>query len=104
MLNSISKEESTGCGNSYITTIYDPEGKLSKILLNLGKAGTCPRAFLTMWADTLTYLFSEIKLSKKQIIKLLKIAKGHTCHQGESTCVHVINSYILKLVEESTHE
>lgn len=80
--------EETNCGTLYVTLVWEQDKKtLNKVLANLGKSGTCPKAHLSVIAELVCEIVKH--MTKSQINIAMAKACGHLCSgQGvnKGTC------------------
>jgi len=86
---------STMCGDLFINIVYTDESrtKVSQVLANLGKTGTCPRAHLGSMCELLTSAFAYMRVEDRRAT-LIKAA-GHKCGPG----VACFDSILRRLLE-----
>jgi|SRR5208337_3358594 len=103
LYTSSSTQLTTKCGNLYIH-LLSQKGELKKILVNLGKTGVCPMAFLTSHAAFIAALIG--KVSNGILVGALSEATGQRCGADLSeTCIEQMNRFILeRLLENRTEE
>ena len=84
----------TACGNLYLTTVIDDNKSIVSVLLQLGKAGGCAKAHLSVLSE---YINLAIPKGKAEVIAALSAITGVTCSEGNS-CVETAVQYMLKFI------
>ena len=88
--------DATNCGMLYTHIIYADEkrNKIVKVMADLGKSGTCPKAHLSSMCEHITgaYLY----MSKEDRYKVIIMAAGHKCGLGV-TCFDVIHRRLIAI-------
>lgn len=93
--NSTTARFPTACGALYIITVEDEKENIIKVLFELGKAGTCPKAHLTVLSE---YINSVLKNpTSAEIVSALSNLTGITCSGGDS-CMGVAVHYLLEKI------
>lgn len=78
----------SGCGGLYITIAkQEKTNAYEKILLELGKNGTCARTFLSQLSEAITLIMT---LPKPIRVKFLTKMAGHQCQYRDKTCGELV--------------
>jgi hypothetical protein len=83
----------TLCGSLYITQSYDKNGRHSEVLIEMGKAGGCSKAWLQAIAGLISLVF-KLDGSYMDVVEILKDIQCPSpfIHQGEkfTSCIDAI--------------
>jgi ribonucleoside-diphosphate reductase alpha chain len=93
----------TPCGKAYITICKTEAGVLDHVLVQLGKAGGCASAQLSILSTSINTMLEE-GVPREVITKLLQEWRGVSCFQGQDSCVHLIAALILSELERDPGE
>lgn len=96
-------ELKTACGSMFVTILWKDDLEPDKILVHMGKAGTCARALLTSYSEILSAFVKNTK-DRKALMQGLLNASGHTCQHNHNTCIDKLNRYILNEVLSKIEE
>lgn len=84
----------SSCGNLFITTVFGKSELPIKILIDLGKAGGCTKAHLSVLSEYINLALSQ---GDSAIIPALSHFTGITCSEGNS-CIDVAIQYVLEKI------
>ncbi len=86
----------TGCGNMYLTMVYNTDNSINRVLLELGKSGTCAKAHLSSYAELISFILSNN--TPNECILALNKASGHICQHKSDTCLDIVNRFIMNIL------
>ena len=97
----------TLCGSLYITQTYDENGRHAEVLIEMGKAGGCSKAWLQAIAGLISLVF-KLNGSYMEVVKILQDVKCPSpfVHAGEKfdSCIDAIAGIYEEKREESNEK
>lgn len=85
----------TSCGSLYITTVFAvSDGAPISVLLQLGKAGGCAKAHLSVLSE---YINHTLRSNYQDTVLALSSISGIKCSEGDS-CIGAAVNYLLEII------
>lgn len=107
VLNGFTAKMNTACGTLYVIVNRDEKNNLKEVFLNLGKSGTCGKAFMEMAGRLLTHAIRK----DVDISAVIKSIKGIRCKDADDerlSCADAIAQaleiYLQEKAEDATKQ